>query len=113
MELFDNLGLGFAVALSLQNVLYCFIGVLLGTLIGVLPGIGPIATVAMLLPLTFHLEPHATRVTARTRMRPRADARELVLAGDELKVASISIDDAPLSLSETFERHWPSDTTKV
>jgi putative tricarboxylic transport membrane protein len=45
------------VALSLQNLLYCFVGVLLGTLIGVLPGIGPVATIAMLLPATFALPP--------------------------------------------------------
>ncbi|MDI4656731.1 tripartite tricarboxylate transporter permease [Xanthobacter autotrophicus] len=57
MELFDNLALGFSVALSLQNILYCFLGVLLGTLIGVLPGLGPIATIAMLLPITFGLPP--------------------------------------------------------
>ncbi|MEP9355750.1 tripartite tricarboxylate transporter permease [Xanthobacter sp. KR7-65] len=62
MELFDNLGLGFAVALSLQNVLYCFIGVLLGTLIGVLPGLGPVATIAMLLPITFGLPPVAALI---------------------------------------------------
>jgi len=55
--LLHNLGVGFGVALSLQNVMYCFIGVLLGTLIGVLPGIGPIATIAMLLPATFSLSP--------------------------------------------------------
>jgi hypothetical protein len=47
MELLANLQLGFDVALTLQNVLYCFLGVLLGTLIGVLPGIGPVATIAM------------------------------------------------------------------
>jgi len=57
MELFSNLILGFQVALSFQNVLYCFAGVLLGTLIGVLPGIGPVTTIAMLLPLTFTLPP--------------------------------------------------------
>ncbi len=55
MELFDNLMLGFSVALTLQNLGYCFIGVFLGTLIGVLPGIGPLATIAMLLPLTFSI----------------------------------------------------------
>jgi TctA family transporter len=55
--LFTNLGLGFGVALSLQNLLYCFMGVILGTLIGVLPGIGPVATIAMLLPVTFTLNP--------------------------------------------------------
>jgi putative tricarboxylic transport membrane protein len=57
MELFNNLALGFSVALSLQNLMYCFFGVLLGTLIGVLPGIGPVATIAMLLPVTFTLPP--------------------------------------------------------
>lgn len=57
MDLLDNLALGFSVALSLQNVLYCFVGALLGTLIGVLPGLGPVATIAMLLPLTFGLPP--------------------------------------------------------
>ncbi|MFG1359717.1 tripartite tricarboxylate transporter permease [Xanthobacter pseudotagetidis] len=57
MELLSNLELGFSVALSLQNLFYCFIGVLLGTLIGVLPGLGPLATIAMLLPITFGLPP--------------------------------------------------------
>ncbi len=57
MELLGNLELGFATALVPINVGYCFIGALLGTLIGVLPGIGPTATVAMLLPLTFALNP--------------------------------------------------------
>ena len=57
MELFDNLALGFSVAISPANLLFCLIGALVGTLIGVLPGIGPLATIAMLLPLTYHLEP--------------------------------------------------------
>src|SRR5687767_2951662 len=57
MELFNNLILGFQVALSLQNLWFCFIGVFLGTLIGVLPGIGPLATIAMLLPITFNVAP--------------------------------------------------------
>jgi putative tricarboxylic transport membrane protein len=57
MELLAHLQLGFGVALTLQNILYCFFGVLLGTLIGVLPGIGPVATIAMLLPATFSLPP--------------------------------------------------------
>ena len=57
MELLSNLSLGFSVALGGANLLYCFIGVLLGTIIGVLPGIGPIATMAMLLPATFVLPP--------------------------------------------------------
>ncbi len=53
MEFIDNLGLGFAVALQWQNLLYCLVGVLLGTVVGILPGLGPLATIAMLLPLTF------------------------------------------------------------
>src|SRR5881409_3703687 len=60
--LFTNLGLGFGVALSLQNLFYCFMGVVLGTLIGVLPGIGPVATIAMLLPVTFTLSPVAALI---------------------------------------------------
>ncbi|MPZ38897.1 MAG: tripartite tricarboxylate transporter permease [Rhizobiales bacterium] len=52
-----NLGTGFAVALTPANLGFALTGALIGTLIGVLPGIGPIATIAMLLPLTFHLEP--------------------------------------------------------
>ena len=57
LSLFSNLALGFSVALTPINLLYCLVGVLLGTLIGVLPGIGPVATIAMLLPVTFSLSP--------------------------------------------------------
>ncbi len=57
MDLFNNLIFGFGVAFSLQNLMYCMIGVSVGTLIGVLPGIGPLATIAMLLPLTFNVAP--------------------------------------------------------
>jgi putative tricarboxylic transport membrane protein len=62
VELFHNLFFGFGVALSLQNLFYCFIGCLVGTLIGVLPGIGPMATIAMLLPLTFNVPPVAAMI---------------------------------------------------
>ena len=57
MDVLANLLLGFQTAMSLSNLLYCFIGVFLGTAVGVLPGIGPIATIAMLLPITFGLPP--------------------------------------------------------
>jgi putative tricarboxylic transport membrane protein len=57
MDLFSNLALGFGVAFTPINLLYAFIGCLLGTLIGVLPGIGPVATIAMLLPATYALPP--------------------------------------------------------
>jgi TctA family transporter len=57
MDLINNITLGFQTALTLANLFYCLIGVFLGTLIGVLPGLGPTATIAMLLPLTFALPP--------------------------------------------------------
>src|SRR5215208_5433822 len=57
MGLFDNLIFGFEVAFSLQNLLYCLIGVTVGTLIGVLPGIGPLGTIAMLMPITYSVSP--------------------------------------------------------
>ena len=59
MEVLGNLAHGFGVAFDAQNLLYCIIGVTVGTFVGVLPGIGSLATIAMLLPLTFHLEPTA------------------------------------------------------
>src|SRR3989304_6590476 len=57
MDIFHNLALGFGVAFSLKNLLFCFLGVLIGTLIGVLPGIGPVATISLLLPISFGMEP--------------------------------------------------------
>src|SRR5437763_17118654 len=57
MELFSHLAIGFGVAAQQVNLLYAFVGCLLGTLIGVLPGIGPVATIAMLLPTTYALQP--------------------------------------------------------
>ena len=62
MELFDHLALGFSVAFTAQNLMYAFVGCLLGTLIGVLPGIGPVATIAMLLPATYALPPVAALI---------------------------------------------------
>ena len=56
MSLLDNLLLGFQTALSVQSLLYAFMGVMLGTLIGVLPGLGPVATIAMLLPSIYSLD---------------------------------------------------------
>ncbi len=57
MEMFDNLWLGLSVAITPVNLMWCLIGCFLGTAIGVLPGLGPTATIAMLLPATFALEP--------------------------------------------------------
>ena len=57
MDLVTNIGLGLQTAATLTNLLYCLGGVFLGTLIGVLPGLGPTATIAMLLPITFGLPP--------------------------------------------------------
>ena len=57
MELFANLALGFQTVTSPENLFYCFLGAVIGTLIGVLPGIGPVQTLAILLPTTFALPP--------------------------------------------------------
>ena len=57
MDLISNLAFGFSVAVTPMNIFLCLIGALVGTLIGVLPGIGPLATIAMLLPITFGLPP--------------------------------------------------------
>jgi TctA family transporter len=62
MDLINNLMLGFGVAFTFQNLIYAFVGCLLGTLIGVLPGIGPLATIAMLLPATYGLPPVAALI---------------------------------------------------
>ena len=76
MELLANLQLGFGVALAGTNILYCFIGVLLGTLIGVLPGIGPVATIAMLLPATFVLPPVSALIMLGASTTARATAAQ-------------------------------------
>ena len=62
MDLFHNLILGFGIAISPMHLLYALIGCLLGTLVGVLPGIGSVATIAMLLPITFNLTPVAALI---------------------------------------------------
>lgn len=62
MELFDNIMLGMSTALDWNNLLWCIIGVSLGTLIGVIPGVGTLATMSLLFPVTYHLEPTAALI---------------------------------------------------
>jgi putative tricarboxylic transport membrane protein len=62
MELLANLAVGFEHALSAQNLAFCFMGVLVGTMVGVLPGLGPLPTIAMLLPVTFGVPPTAALI---------------------------------------------------
>ncbi|QJP14586.1 tripartite tricarboxylate transporter permease [Starkeya sp. ORNL1] len=62
MDIFSNLALGFEVALSPERLLYCFVGVLLGTFIGVLPGVGPLVTISVLLPITYNLDPSSSLI---------------------------------------------------
>ncbi len=59
MDLLNHLGIGFSVALQPENLLYCFAGVFIGTLVGVLPGIGPVGAMSLLLPSTFRATPEA------------------------------------------------------
>ena len=63
MDALQNLLLGFAVALTPVNLFWCLVGVVLGTVVGVLPGLGPAATIAMLLPLTLKMD-HTTAIIA-------------------------------------------------
>ncbi|CAO3359040.1 tripartite tricarboxylate transporter permease [Azospirillum melinis] len=62
MDLFDNLVLGFQICLTWSNLGYCLLGVVIGTLIGVLPGVGPVMTIALLLPVTFGLAPSSALI---------------------------------------------------
>ena len=62
MDLLDNLMLGLTTALAWNNLLWCIIGVALGTLIGVIPGVGTLATMSLLFPITYHLEPTAALI---------------------------------------------------
>src|SRR2546423_8689000 len=61
-ELLSNLALGFSVAVSLQNLFWCLMGAIIGTAIGVLPGVGPVATMALLLPATYFLPPEGALI---------------------------------------------------
>jgi len=57
MDFSQSIIMGFQVAFQLDNLLFCFLGVLMGTLVGVLPGFGPVAAISILLPATFHMTP--------------------------------------------------------
>src|SRR5689334_5981394 len=62
MEVLYGLAHGFAIALQPVNLWWCFVGVLLGTIVGIMPGLGPPATIAMLLPLTFLMQPASAMI---------------------------------------------------
>ena len=62
MDVLSNLALGFSVALSLKNLFWCLAGAIIGTAIGVLPGVGPVATMALLLPVTYFLTPEGALI---------------------------------------------------
>ncbi|KPQ18589.1 MAG: putative tricarboxylic transport membrane protein [Rhodobacteraceae bacterium HLUCCO18] len=62
MDILANVGLGLQTALEPTNLFYCFVGVALGTIVGVIPGVGPLAAIAMLIPLTFYLDPTAALI---------------------------------------------------
>ena len=61
-DLWSNLGLGLVEALSLTNLFYCFLGVFLGTLLGVIPGVGVLVSISLLYPITFHIDPTASLI---------------------------------------------------
>src|SRR5260370_21557146 len=94
MEPLGHLGHGFSVAFSPMNLLWCLVGTTLGTAIGVLPGLGPALTIALLLPITFKVEPTAAFIlfagiyygamyggsTTPSRLNPPAQSAHTVTA---------------------------------
>jgi hypothetical protein len=111
MELLDNLALGLGTALQPENVLYCLIGVVLGTAVGVLPGIGPTATIAMLLPITFSLEPVAALIMLAgiyygAQYGGSTTAILINLPG-ETSAAVTAIDGHEMALKGRAGRRWP------
>jgi putative tricarboxylic transport membrane protein len=71
MGLIDNLALGLQVAATPRNLAYCFLGVTLGNLMGVIPGIGAVAAVSILLPVTYYVPPE-TGLIMLAGLRSRA-----------------------------------------
>ena len=99
MELFDNLMLGFSVAFTPENLLYALLGCVLGTLIGVLPGIGPVPTIAMLLPITYVLPPVARQAADHNQDEHRdIDAQQLEDQAVDDHGSDHQQDDAPVEL---------------
>src|SRR5918992_312168 len=96
MDVLQQVGQGFLIALAPQNLLFCFIGVLMGTLIGVLPGIGPVSGVAILLPIVFTLEPTAAMImlglTMLTRLAGKSLIKGLMMGMFGLALGTIGLD---------------------
>src|SRR5690606_40261045 len=76
MDLLASLALGLQVAVTPVNLLYCLLGVTLGTAIVVLPGVGPIITISLLLPLTFGLTPEASIIMRSEEHTSELQSRE-------------------------------------
>ena len=94
MDLISNLALGFQTAFSLTHMLYCLAGVSIGTLIGVLPGMGPVATVALLLPATYALEPSGALIMLAgisSRGAPPRNAKAANSSSSTVSAASASV----------------------
>ncbi len=98
METLQNLAFGFEHALTLHNLMYCAIGCSVGTLVGLLPGLGPLATISLLLPLTYSIsttgalimlagKTAAARDDSQSQTHPR-DAAHTRLAGSSSARAS-------------------------
>ena len=94
MDLLGNLALGFATASTLANIGFCLIGVLLGTLIGVLPGIGATATIAMPLPIAFQIAAMRGLRWISERILPRSLVEVSVRSvfGDPAKATQDKVD---------------------
>jgi len=74
VETLNSLLYGFSISFQPMNLLFCFLGVLAGTLVGVLPGLGPPAAICLLLPMTFHLTPVGRSLCSRAYIMERCTA---------------------------------------
>ena len=107
LESLTSLAYGFNIALQPQNLFYCFIGVTMGTLVGVLPGIGPTATIALLLPATFKLNPIAAIIMLS------GICYGAMYGGSTTSILLISLErHHPSSLASTATR-WPVKAEQV
>src|SRR5574341_1715519 len=103
METLSALAAGFGVALQPMNLLWGFIGVTLGTFIGVLPGVGPALTVAMLLPLTTKLDPTGALIMF-------AGIYYGAMFGDSTTTILLNTPGESASIATALEGHKPAKT---
>ena len=116
MDFVSNLAIGFGTALKLSNLADAFVGCLLGTLIGVLPGLGPLTTIAMLLPITYALSPDAALIMLAgiyygAQYGGSTTAIVVNLPGESSSVVTTVALNAGSKPQRSIRRAWPESGT--